>query len=126
MKTLLVRWVPLGAWAGFLLSLGATPGDALPQGGLWDAIPDKLVHALLYGGLGFLLAHAAGLRRPGRALLIGGLAALAWGALDEWSQTRIAGRSGALADVAADLVGGALGSWLRARVRRTDRAPERS
>ncbi len=126
MKTLLVRWVPLGVWAGFLLYLGATPGDALPQGGLWDAAPDKLVHALLYGVLGFLLAHAVGLRGPGRALLAGGLGALAWGALDEWNQAHIAGRSSELADVAADLVGGALGGWLRARLRRTRCAPDRS
>ena len=126
MKAFLARWVPLGAWAGFLLYLGTTPGDALPHGGLWDAAPDKLVHALLYGVLGFLLAHALGLRRPGRALLVGGLGALAWGALDEWNQAHIAGRSSELADVAADLVGGALGGWLRARLRRTDPAPDRS
>lgn len=114
------RWAVPAAWACALLWLGAQDGDDLPSTGIW-AIPgiDKVMHAGAYGILGILTAWAA---RPGsaaRAAVLGFCAALVIGALDETGQSMTDGRFASLADLAADLVGGALGAagahWILAR-----------
>ncbi len=71
------------------------------------SINDKLVHFLMYGGFGFLLGlalHFSGVRRWIFLLVL--LIALAYGAIDEWTQP-IFGRTCDLFDWLAD-AGGAL------------------
>ncbi|MBI3962103.1 MAG: VanZ family protein [Deinococcus sp.] len=70
---------------------------------------DKLTHALLYLPLGWLLARATG-----RAPVALAVAAL-YGASDEIHQYFVPGRAASLGDLAADLLGSALGAWLGRR-----------
>ena len=82
---------------------------------------DKLVHLVLYFGLGWTVGRA--LWRSGvasvRAVLFGLLAALCFAALDEWHQRFLATRNPSLADWLADTAGVcfglALSLWRRPR-----------
>ena len=107
------RWLPAGLWAAFLLFLGTRPGDDLPAKGFW-ALPgvDKAGHALLYGVWGWLVHRARPVRGPRAAALVGALAGLALGLVDEGLQGLVAGRSRDAADLLADAAGAAAGSWL--------------
>jgi len=86
------------------------PGDqipALPVTGL-----DKAVHALLYGGLAFLLQRwlRGGLRRPSaRPLLLAGIVCGVYAVLDELHQLAIPKRTFSFGDLAADAVGIGIG-----------------
>jgi hypothetical protein len=113
-----LRWLPPALWAAFVLFLGSRPASQLPSGGIWG-LPgiDKAAHAAVYGMLGLLLAHASGARRPARALLLGALAGLFWGMLDEWVQGRVPGRTQAWTDLLADVIGAGAGGYFRARIR---------
>ncbi|MFZ5597371.1 MAG: VanZ family protein [Bacillota bacterium] len=80
----------------------------------------KGAHVLLYGVLGLFLAGAlrgAGLRGSLRWLAAGGLVALA-GALDEWHQVSVSGRTGRPGDVLIDLGGFALFAAAAVLIRR--------
>jgi hypothetical protein len=102
----LSAWLPPVVWAAALLVLSAQPGDRLPAPGLWQI--DKLVHACLYGLLGALTGRAlARSGAAGWALAAAALGLVAFGVLDEWSQTFSPGRSSSAADAVAD----AIGSW---------------
>jgi VanZ family protein len=70
---------------------------------------DKLVHVALYGVLAWLVARARRMGgRPSRLLpVVVGVAA--FGAVDEWHQQFIPGRSAGADDWAADAAGAALG-----------------
>lgn len=107
----LLAWLPPVAWAGALLILSAQPADRLPAPGWWQI--DKLAHTLLYGLLGALTGRAlagggGGGRVARRALLVGAIGLVAFGLLDEWSQSFTPGRMPSAADLAAD----ALGAWI--------------
>jgi VanZ family protein len=105
------------AWALLLLYVGSRPGGSLPESGVPHA--DKAFHALAYGVLGALVARAFGARGR-RALLLGALAGLSWGILDEWVQGRVPGRTQSWADLLADVLGAAGGALL---ARSRPRAP---
>jgi VanZ family protein len=114
--------VPPVVWAAIILILTSIPGSDLPQLDFADA--DKLAHVTLYGILGLLSVRAAW--RTGRlpwalAVVLGSVAIL--GALDEWHQQFISGRSVELLDWVADCSGAALGAGAAAAtVRREERA----
>jgi VanZ family protein len=99
------------AWAGLLLWLGYRPPSEIPSG---PPGFDKVLHAGAYSVLGLLAAWAA---RKG--ILVGAIAALLVGGLDEWGQSTVSGRYPDWLDLAADVAGGALGGlaarWLIAR-----------
>ena len=83
---------------------------------------DKVVHAFLYGVLGFLVSRAVadGPRRPLQTIVrvVVGIALIA--ALDEWHQKWIPGREAEAADWIADVTGALTGAtlWLAALRRR--------
>jgi VanZ family protein len=110
------RWAPPALWAAALVIATSWPNPDVPQVGQGD----KVVHAVLYGILAWLLARAeptlATVRRRA-ALTLVGLACFA--ALDEWHQAYVPGRSSSLADAMADCVGAASALALAARRRRT-------
>ena len=101
-------------WAVFMLALTSWPSP--PEVPVVSSIPnfDKVVHACLYGVLGFLASFAiawpAGERRIlWRALFVAGGVA-AWGTLDEIHQAWIPGRSMEMADAVTDTVAGFVGA----------------
>lgn len=72
---------------------------------------DKLAHLGLYGGLAFLLAWTT-LHFSPDWRVVGGVTmvtAAAYGALDEWLQNFVAGRTADFADWTADVSGATIG-----------------
>jgi len=115
MASPLLLWFPVAGYALliFLLS-SASDLPSLPGG-----MSDKAAHALIYSGLGFLLARAiaGGLGRPlpPWTLPIATLLAVAYGVTDEFHQLFVPGRHFDLGDLAADGAGAAAGAvamWL--------------
>jgi VanZ family protein len=121
------RWWPPLAWIGAILTATSIPGAYIPVIGPPNT--DKVVHVVMYGVLGFLIARA--LDDPPRmhrlrAFLGGFLFCVAMGAADEWHQLYIPGRSAEVADWMADSAGALVGAvtWtLRSRQRERARAP---
>ena len=109
------RWAAPVAWAAVILALTSLPGAQVPEVEL--AYVDKLMHFALYGVLGVLTARAA---RPGArawrpvAASVAGIALV--GALDEWHQRLVPGRSADAADWLADVAGATVGVLAAARV----------
>lgn len=102
------RWLAPIAWTVVILVLTSLPGSRIPS----VAVPgvDKIVHFVLYGVLGLLIARALDRRGVARAALLAILIGASFGAVDEWHQRFIAGRSPSAADWAADVAGAAVGS----------------
>jgi VanZ family protein len=107
----LKAWGPAALWAlvlFWLSELRTVPEPLLPL----TALPSLLIHGLLYTVLGGLLAWgregpareggAAG-SAPPHALVVG--AGWLYGALDEWHQSFVPGRTSAVEDWVADGVG---------------------
>ena len=99
-------------WAGVLFYLSHQPG-ALVQP--LFPMQDKLMHFVAYAILGFLgmgsvraMTHGY---RPEQAWLVCLLVGL-YGVTDEFHQYFIPGRMAEVMDVAADIAGGVLGTWL--------------
>jgi hypothetical protein len=94
-----------------LFWLGAKPVAV----GLFPAPWDKLAHFLTYGTIAALLAVGVKRRQPSTLILLVSLI----GALDEWHQVYLPGRSSDIADfltdVAAAIVAVTLVDWLRLR-----------
>lgn len=99
-------WGPAVLWAAVLFLLSEVSG--IPPG-LDVPFLDKVAHFFLYGVLGACLAWG---RRKGRstpphgALLAVGVA---YGALDEWHQSFVPGRTPDPRDFAVDVLGVCLG-----------------
>lgn len=99
---LLWRWLPVVVYAAAIFVASSIPGRSMPGGRLFAY--DKLVHAVVFAGLGALAWRAS--RSFGLAVAI----AAAYGALDELHQRFTPGRSSESLDLVADVVGAALGA----------------
>ena len=102
-------------WAGVIFYMSHLPSvDVPPLFFGWD----KLVHALVFGILGFFalgaMNGAVNRQRVSQPWLAGGLV-IAYGMLDEFHQYFVPGRSPDIYDVMADAVGAMLGVWLSSR-----------
>lgn len=111
------RWLPPALWAALILILTSIPSPPTAPGGVPHL--DKVVHFLLYGGLGWLVVRALRTRRP-KALVIALLVLAVFAALDEWHQQFFA-RDPAILDWIADVVGASAGMLAALRVRRMER-----
>jgi VanZ family protein len=104
-----VRWIPVVLYCALITWLSSHSGSELPKYE-WMKY-DKVLHAMEYSGLGFLLCCA--LKQLHRGARIGvsiGLGLL-FGVIDEFHQSFVAGRQGNdLGDMTADLVGSTLGA----------------
>jgi VanZ family protein len=119
-------WLPVVGWLLVIFTLSSIPDlGTREQRFPWS---DKLAHLCEYGVLGILFARARS-ERVGwaRAAGWGGLLGLMIGIADEWYQTLTPGRSSGPGDVAADMVGAALGGivWHHHLLQRIHRAAHR-
>lgn len=101
------------AWAAVILVLTSIPVPSTPVDDVRGI--DKLVHAVLYGVLGFLVTRASWERaRAWPAVAAALLGVLVFAALDEWHQAFVPGRSTDLLDLAADALGALAGTAVAA------------
>jgi VanZ family protein len=117
-------------WGGFLFFLTSWPNPPQVRAGGFPL--DKLTHFFLYAVEAFLRYRAIGWKgRPGfafcRLVAVTGTMAL-WGMLDEAHQEWIPGRTMDSADLAADIIGAAVGTSIagartgsKSRRRRSER-----
>jgi len=110
-------WVPPIVYAVLIFHF-SSESDPLPA--LTEAVWDKALHAVEYGGLAFLVCRA--LRGEGcewpTACVLAAVVACAYALSDEWHQGMVPGRDSDIRDWVADTIGGSLGVtlyWLAAR-----------
>jgi len=110
----LLAWLPVVVWAGVIFALSSVPGQQLPTVSVPQS--DKMAHASVYGVLGALAFRAIRLTwaRAARSRPLTAAAAIAFATLygisDELHQTLTPQRTPDWHDVAADMLGGALGA----------------
>ncbi len=109
-NALIRQWKYVIGWALVILILTSVPGSAL-QGA--PSIPgaDKVVHALLYGILGWLTASALVPKHHLRSFTAW-IGIVLFAAADEWHQRWIPARSADWADWGTDAVAAAAAIWL--------------
>lgn len=112
------RWLPPAMWAALILVLTSIPSPPEAPGGIPHL--DKIVHFVLYAGLGWLSTRALRTRRP-MTLAVLLLCLVFFAAVDEWHQ-RFFARDPALLDWIADVVGASAGMLAALRVRRVEPA----
>ncbi len=91
-------------WWCFIFGLTSIPGSSLPS---VDVISvDKIVHLVMYGGLGFWLTIFFGKKGVSglRLFLLVFVISVAYSFFDEWHQPFI-GRTFSLLDVSANIIG---------------------
>jgi VanZ family protein len=105
-------------WAALILVLTSIPAPPGAPGGLPHL--DKVVHFVLYAGLGWLVTRALRTRTT-RALAVVVLSMALFAAVDEWHQ-RFFARDPAIPDWIADVLGASAGVLIALRVQRVERA----
>jgi VanZ like protein len=100
-------------WAGLITWLSAQPARPTDTGGFASHVLFNAGHAPLFGFLaaGLAFALGAGVKRPipeWSACALAFPIAIAFGAIDEWHQTHVPGRTSSWTDVVTDGVGAAL------------------
>ncbi len=125
-------WAPPLVLAAVIWFFSSQP-DLSSGLGVIDLVGRKLTHAGEYALLCFLLWRALRGRLAGAGVLgVAFALAVAYGALDEYHQTFVAGRNGSPIDVGIDALGAALAvAAIRSRLGRRDSAaaaerPDRS
>ncbi|MGI5862105.1 MAG: VanZ family protein [Myxococcales bacterium] len=116
-RKLLWYWGPLVGYAGVIFALSALKQPPMPLPRFPHA--DKVLHLVEYAGLGLLLCRGLAMGGQGlsplKAFLSAVLLGALYGASDELHQLMVPGRSASALDLAADVVGAALGGrayWL--------------
>jgi VanZ family protein len=117
-------WAPVGLYCALIFVLSSVSNvPALPM-----HVGDKLAHAMLYAGFGYLVtrALAGGAGRPvtARAVLGAMTFSALYGLSDEIHQLFVPRRMFDVRDLAADVAGGGIGSaawWLWSTLRRAGR-----
>lgn len=102
-------------WAGVIFYLSSLPGVDVPPLFFGE---DKLLHAVVFGILGFFALGAMKTTGDGYRVFQPWLAVVlvvVYGALDEFHQHFVPGRTPDIHDLMADAVGGMLGVWVSYR-----------
>ncbi len=114
----IITWLPVGFWMSFIFYWSAQstlPGFSQT---FLDLILKKGSHVVVFAVLAVLVYRAARADFSGpAALLVAGLIAIGYGALDELHQLFVAGRHAALLDVFIDAAGALLALNLISRTR---------
>jgi VanZ family protein len=120
----LIAWLPVGFWMAFIFywsSRSALPGFSQS---FLDLLLKKGAHVAVFAVLAVLAYRAARADFSVlAALLVAGLIAIGYGALDEFHQLFVAGRNAALLDVFIDAAGALLALNLLSRTRHDLFAP---
>ncbi len=115
LRDLVLAWLPAAAYMGLIWAVSSLEAPTFPTASF--PLRDKGVHAVEYGVLGFLLAHACLRtfrdRASARVAMFAVLSGVLWGVLDEIHQAFVPGRSADLLDLVADSVGVAIGTVAR-------------
>lgn len=107
-------WVAVAAWMAliFMASEQTDLGDTVASSWLRLLFPpwvwEWLFHGTVFGALTAISYAAIRVSRPGsgwQAIVLAIAIAVIYGALDEWHQTFVAGRTGDIRDVGRDAVG---------------------
>ena len=115
------RWLPPLLWAGVILFGTSLPQEAVP---IQTSKIDKILHFSIYTVFSYLLTRQISeITTRWRAALIAVVFAMVFGALDEWHQRFIPGRSTEFADWQADSLGAVVGALACAAILRR-RLPE--
>ena len=102
------RWLPPLLWAGVILFGTSLPQEAVP---VQTSKIDKILHFSIYTVFSFLLTRQISeITSRWRSALIAVVLAVVFGALDEWHQRFIPGRSTEFADWQADSLGAVVGA----------------
>lgn len=114
------KLLPPLLWAGVIVVLTSTPSELVPQG---VSTFDKFGHFGMYAIFAWLLArHGFGVAGRWVAPVLAIVVASGFGAVDEWHQQFIPGRSTEFADWQADSLGAVTGALAYALLRR--RSPD--
>lgn len=109
-------WLPVLAWCGIIFFLSSIPHLRFVENNRWDFIIRKAGHMGIYGILARLLARAltGSTFWPWKKIFLWSLAlAFLYACTDEYHQTFVAGRVGAVHDVVIDT----FGAWLALGIR---------
>ena len=103
------RWLPPLLWAGVILFGTSLPQEAVP---VQTSKIDKILHFSIYTVFSYLLTRQISdiTTTRWRAAAIAVAFATVFGALDEWHQRFIPGRSTEFADWRADTLGAVVGA----------------
>jgi len=114
MERKIKNWILVFLWAGFIFLLSHQPELKSSLPGQWDFFLRKLVHILEYAVLTLLLFRALKEYQltKKRILILAIALAVLYALSDEYHQTFIQGRIGALSDVFIDSLGVFLVTWL--------------
>lgn len=101
----LCLWLPVAAWCAVIFAFSCIP--YLSSGLAWDFPLRKLAHMTEYGILFALTRRAlrGSARRPAAASWGAAAFCLLYAVGDEWHQSFVPGRRGAVSDVAVDATG---------------------
>lgn len=114
-RRVILHWIPAALYMALIWAVSSMSTPNFPV----HAFPfrDKGVHAVLYAGLAFLVAHACIRTFEGRSRLRIAILAcfitVMWGFSDEVHQAFVPGRSSDALDLAADAVGAIAGTGAR-------------
>ncbi|NLY93847.1 MAG: VanZ family protein [Myxococcales bacterium] len=119
-REVVLAWLPAVLYMALIFTLSSMP--ALAPYAKYVPLRDKGLHFLEYAVLGFLTTHASGRTFPdrtrARVVIFGWLTAVLFGVSDELHQAFVPGRTAELADLFADAIGAAVGTGIRAFIRR--------
>lgn len=114
------RWLPPLLWAGVILFGTSLPQSVVP---LQTSSIDKVLHFTIYTVFAFLLTRQISEDTSRwRAAALAIVVAMAFGAVDEWHQRFIPGRSTEFADWLADSFGAVIGTFMFLAFRRRNRS----
>lgn len=106
-------WLPVALYLVLIFALSSIPGFKMPG---YIVFKDKIVHAVEYAGLGWLVHRAVRGTWPGAGTyprVVGSLVGIAlFGVADEIYQAGTPGRDSSIFDWMADVLGASLGLFL--------------